>query len=204
MSYTREEKQEIKKSLGLVLDDIRELWKISQPERISIKLGALMPDYSDFRLEIGKYRVALAKHYIDETTRIYFERPGISKPNRTPSDYEAAMSFIANYEEIRKEIEKEIKNKIGDKEWFHQKLEEINMKYDKHADIVIDAPPTNNIQELEVVTDENGRKILTLDFGERIINIVTNGGFRLVDKSQKSTQHEQTEIKPDEIKRKKL
>lgn len=199
MTFTKEEKNEIKKSLNVVLDDIRELWNISQPDEVSISLEG---DLENWRLKIGREKVKLERFWYDDIDRIYFERPGISKPNRTPSNYEVAMVFVSNYEEIRKKIEQEIKDKTKGKEFFFQKLKEVDMKFNKYADIEIDAPPTNNLQELEVTTTKDGNKVLTINFGERTIRLITNGGFVLVDKSKTTTQTEQTEIKPEENKRK--
>ena len=183
--FTKEEKKEIEKSLGLVLDDIRELWKLAQSDKIEISIDkGIFNNYGDYTLSITKERVRL--EYFDwelNTKYIHFERTGIKKTNRIPSDYQFALIFVAEYEKIRKKLEQTLKAGIDDKELYFQKLKEINMKYDKYADIEIEAPPSNNLQELPV-TEENGKKILTLDFGERTIRLITNGEIVLVNKTK--------------------
>lgn len=190
--FTKEEKEQIKKSLNLVLDDIRELWSVAETDKIYIEIGKYIQSDSQYYLYITNNKISIHYPCWDTTTKYNLETRAAKLVNRIPSDYELALSFIQNYETIRGVLLKEIKKGLKKKNLGFSAIEEINKKYNKDAEIEIDFPETINKHSI-VVQEENGKKIGIINFGDRTIKIVTTGDIVLIDKTKtKEEQPKQT------------
>lgn len=201
--FTKEEKEKIRKSLNLVLDDIRELWKVAETDRIYIRLDDFTERGGTYYLNITNNRVTLEYPNWDTTTRFNLETRTLNLVNRIPSSYELTLSFIENYEQIRQHLEKEIKKGLRKKGLGFSELEKINQKYDKEATIELDLPETNNQHQIEV-EEKDGKKIGIINFGNRTIKIVTTGDIILVNKTEIEQHIEPQEKKNAKVKCKRV
>lgn len=181
MLFTKEEKKDIEKSLGFVLDDIREMWKLSQVDEIYLNMGIAFS--APVNLLINESKVTLYYSAWDGTScYCKLERKGLRGNNRIPSDYEVAFTFLKKYDDvIRPLIEGKIKETLTKKGLGLEALEAIKKHYDKEASIDIELPPTNNQHTIEI-TQEDGKNVGIINFGDRTIKIITNGDIVLLDR----------------------
>ncbi len=181
--FSKEEKEKIKKSLGYVLDDIRELWKTAETDKIYLEIGRYIDSNTQYYLYITNNKISIHRPNWDTTTKYNLETKAAKLVNRIPSDYELTLTFIEHYEEIRTVLIKEIKKGLRKKGLGFSAIEEINQKYNKDAEIEIDFPETNNKHTIEV-QEENGKKVGIINFGSRTIKIITTGDIVLIDKTK--------------------
>lgn len=179
LKFTKEEKKELQKTMNILLEDLRELSDCSQTEEIIIDMYRYIPN-ERWNLIIDDKKISLRARITGEE-KVLHRKQALGKNQRHIAP-EISFNFIKNYESIRQAVEYKVKSGIKIKDAGFETLKKMNQKYDKEAAIEIDLPPTNNQYPLEV-TEENGQKIGTLNFGERTIKIITNGAIVLVDKT---------------------
>lgn len=97
---------------------------------------------------------------------------------KCPHDLEIITRFLAQYEEIRTEIVKSVEFHQTKKNGLLDKLERIRTKYSGEVLVDFGTTSTQNRQEIEV-TEENGKKVGTIDFGSRLVKIITEGDIVL-------------------------
>jgi len=103
-------------------------------------------------------------------------------------NYKQKSEFIRNYSYIREKVISGIENlktqaesikKVHENEM--KKINEIGQLYHGVSDVEIDLPQTTNQQQIEV-TEENRKKIGTINFGHQTIRIITDGDIVVVNK----------------------
>lgn len=206
LSFTKEEQKYIDETLNIVLDDIDELYKLSQQKNIFIK----------FWLEGGKeYMLSINDRYI---ALINLDRSPSSKWEKSFASYNANLSypgnyqlqetiyykkgikretvkymdrlkikdeeandiirFLAKYDSIRTKIIAELQASHSEKETLLDALHKLRTKYSGEVYVDFGLSRSQNIQTLEV-TEENGKTVGTIDFGSRIVKIITEGDIVL-------------------------
>lgn len=179
LRFTKEEQQQIKQSLNTVLDDIRELWKTTPLERIEMTVDEEMSYHDVYYLIITDELIYLTDIIHDDTYYLE-EKKKIGRVKRS-NDINLAFAFVKNYEEIRKKIEKKLRSNNEYKKQGLKTIEEVNRHYVREATIELDLPQTNNQHKIEV-TEEDGRTVGKIDFGNRTIKIITDGDIVLVNR----------------------
>ena len=194
IKYTKQEKKEIYEALDLVLDDIRRLFDAANIEEVRVKLPMQFYDYCA-GLKVTSQYIKIVTYYVDtDATLVLEKKVGNRRIKRNPA-IDEVLPIIRNYEEIRKDIELEIEhitvlNKT-EREKTIQAVANIRKNYTKDATIELDLGPSQNIHEIEVV-EEAGQKIGTINFGNRLIKIITDGDIVLVKRAKgKQTKSKQ-------------
>jgi len=184
VNFSEEERKEIKKSLNLLITDMRSLWDISEQNYIDINLGRDIINAYDWHLEIDSKKIDIVHYDWDgSSTRENLDYKGKGS-KQLFFNYVHAFNFIKNYDNIRKKLEYEVKANLSKKHDGLKKLEEVNKIYDKEASIDIQFPETKNPLPIEVC-QEDGKNIGIINFGDRTIKIITNGSICLIDKDTK-------------------
>lgn len=187
IKYTKQERKEIYEALDLILDDIGRLWQTATVEKIKV---ALPCQYNDFRagLIITNQAIKIGTHYVETDNKLYLETLIGKRKIRKKPPIDIAVSMIRNYDNIRQEIEFQIVEKTkklnDEKEKTRRAIADIRKQYTKDATIELDLGPSQNIHEIEVV-EEDGKKIGTINFGNRLIKIITDGDIVLVKRDKR-------------------
>lgn len=89
-------------------------------------------------------------------------------------DLEIITKFVFQYDEIRAKTIKTIELQHSAKNDFFTELAKIRTKYG--GEVLVDLGPTQaqNMRKIEL-SEENGKKIGTIDFGNRLVKIITEG-----------------------------
>jgi len=186
--YSEEEIAKVKKVMDYILDDMRDFYKASNCDVLEIKFNFDYKAYHD-TLEISDDSIcyffgALKAPSTSDKWLYLEEKKRFGKKVRySRYEHDLFLYIIREYEEIRKILEskvKEIQEKNNNDFSF---IDKMLKKYDKEASIDINLPPSKNLHQLEVVEKE-GKKIGTIDFGDRTIQIITNGDIVLVNKDE--------------------
>lgn len=213
ITFTENELNDMKKTLGIVLDDMRSLYQTASLEKIYIDFAMNYSFAKDWMLLLEKDKVIIYEpqrdKWLSDKFDIHFAKERITleekeeqkvkkglmkKPSlevvvkrnnlETIREQNCIFRFLARYEEIRKELLNIIAENNQEKEKISQTLENLRAKYS--GEVLIDFGPSKaqNIQTLEVVEDENGQKVGTINFGSRTIKIVTDGEIILVNRTK--------------------
>lgn len=179
--FTEEEKIEIKKTMGIITDDIRELWKASQVEEVRRSIHFKWNDLCCWDIVINDKEIYLDERVCDK--RIWIESTNIFGIKKRPINYAIAFQIIKNYQQLRGGIEAEIISASKDKSSTIHQLQEIQRLYTKDATIELEFPASNNQHEVEI-SREDGKTVGTINFGNRLIRIITDGDI-VLSKSEK-------------------
>lgn len=95
------------------------------------------------------------------------------------------MSFLNHYfNDIRPQIIEAFKEKGKEHKELVNSIDEItkriNNKFNNVSTVEINLPDSNNTQRL-CVSNDNGQKIATINFGDQIVRIITSGDIVVVD-----------------------
>ena len=179
LKFTKNEKEEIQKNMKLLLEDLRELADLSQRKQIRTSVSCWIEN-GRWDLIITDREIYLQDRYSHKIKHLH--KKNILGEPKINVDPETGFYFIRSYEDIKEEVHYYVEQSIKEKGSGLEVLQKMNQKYDKKASIAIELPPANNQYPLEV-TEENGQKIGRLKFGDRTIEIITNGDIVLVDKT---------------------
>lgn len=179
--FSKEDKKEIEKSMGLIIDDIRNLWENSKVDRISIDLRNLYD--GSISLEVTDKKIGLHQYWYDSHKYYSFERFGKKGSRKRIPNYQKAFTFVHNYEdEIRPLIVEELKKGLDLRGEGFEKLEAVKQQYDKHAEITFETGDSSN-PPIIVLSEEEGLNIGTLYLGSRALKIVVDGPIRIINKT---------------------
>ena len=182
MNFDPAQEKEIKKTMALLVEDMRALYQIYPYENIEIGVSMPVGDYGDFwNLVISGNSINLYSNMHDNVT--YLERKGKYKLIYTAGELEAHYKFIMLYDDIRRQIGDIVTSRAKNSAISIQKLRDYQKKYSKEAIIEIEVPETINQHTLEV-TEENGRKIGKLNFNGLTLKIITSDSVKIINKSE--------------------
>lgn len=179
--FNKEDKENIKKSINLIMADIRRMWESSQENEIRIDLRPASME--GCHLLITDKKIEILEAGYDEYIHFLFEKRNKKRSVISVPNYGLAFKFIENYDEyIRPEIEEEIKNGLDKRKMGFEKLEAVKQQYDKHAEVVFEIGNSNN-PPIIVLGEEEGNNIGTLYLGSRTLRIVVDGPIRIINKT---------------------
>ena len=188
--YTKKEKKQIDKSRRIIVKDIRNIWKMYPYEDITVPVNLRMPEYGSYwKLIINKKEIVI-KSNDGAFTRLY---PRTISRNREDG-YEAHSQFISQYEDVREDILRIVNSRVSNQEQHIKKLSSVSDKFiqpkeeKRKEDVIeIDMPNSLNAKEIEI-TEEDNKKIGTIDFGTHTIKIITEGNIVLVNKPKEEAK----------------
>lgn len=182
--YTKEEKKQIKETLDYIIADIEKLYLESGLYKIELNLP--LKKY----FAVGPKKIVFVDNYYgysDPPTSYTIARVfGVGQHQhfkRTPIlDYDFYYKFTNLYgdgrESIREMIKSQIKAIKAQDTDIADNIKENREKYEKQASIIIDMPETIDQKEITITTSGD-KKIGTIDFGDRIIQIITTSDIVL-------------------------
>ena len=186
LRFTKEEKQHIQETLDVVLDDLEEMIKLFPLDYYDVEIDNLKLYFSQEYIKLKKEQkntvVLSSIKDVQINSLMSFRREKIRerKPFHqfTSEEQGSIVSFLENYDAYRNQIVEELKKTTTQKNDILTKLQMIKAKYS--GEVIVDFGPvaTQNLKTLEV-TNENGRNVGTIDFGNRIVKIITDGDIVL-------------------------
>ena len=187
LTFSKEEKRQIRETLNTILPDLEELWKIASVDRISryYEKGDGPWGGRSRYLKIDKKGIKIDTGY-DEFWLEKFN-PIPTKVHIKEEYYIEVFEFLKKYEEIRKIIEQEIKIGLNSKEKGLEALRELNAKYQKEALIEIESTSSNNPLTIDM-KEENGKKIGEIRMEHGLFRIITRGNIILVNETESKSQ----------------
>ncbi len=206
ITYSKEELDYIKDTLGLILNDVRSIYNATDQEHIFLETTL---NNEKYLLAINDKKIALLtlKVDIDEWIKLWknddvnFSYKGncllekVIIPEKSLlkkqqdkkyetnkldkcSDTAIAVQFLLEYDRIREELINDIKNTHNSKEDIMRRISQIRCKYGN--EILVDLGENKSLnQQTLFVQEENGKKVGTIDFGSRIVKIITDGDIVL-------------------------
>ena len=206
ITYSKEELDYIKDTLGLILNDVRSIYNATDQEHIFLETTL---NNEKYLLAINDKKIALLtlKVDIDEWIKLWknddvnfsykgnclLERVIIPEKSLLKkqqdkkyetnkldkcSDTAIAVQFLFEYDRIREELINDIKNTHDSKEDIMRRISQIRCKYGN--EILVDLGENKSLnQQTLFVQEENGKKVGTIDFGSRIVKIITDGDIVL-------------------------
>ena len=99
---------------------------------------------------------------------------------------EVAYGFVIGYEQTRKNLIEHIEDIHNKKEEFINRLNQVRGKFGNEVFVDFGTNNSLNMRPLEI-TEEDGKKVGTIDFGSRIVKIITEGDIVLT-KVEKAKQ----------------
>lgn len=210
LDFTEDEKKYIKETFDIVLDDLREIYKLTSQPTICVEIQ--LKGSKKYLLCLSETKIALLtlnssvlayeweKLWIeDKANLIYngnllletrYKKVGKRRKKDTIEysvsrkkindldDLEIITKFIFQYDEIRAKTIKAIELQHGAKNDFFSELAKIRTKYGGEVIVDLGVGKTQNMQKIEL-EEENGKKIGTIDFGDRLVKIITEGDIVL-------------------------
>ncbi len=208
-SLTNEQKKKIKKELGIMVNDINELLKKSGVKEISININHSKEDRSIIsdddewviRFFNGSWRISIEhnKMRLFSDSKSIFCKPdwwlfakkrnGRFVVERSIEDYcyPIGYSLLLNYETNRKRIIEALDNEVKNGKTVDEELEGISSTLSKlskdEVEVEFMLPETIGQRALEV-TKEDGKTIGVIDFGGKLVKVVTSGDIVLVQREK--------------------
>lgn len=187
MEYNKKDKQKIRKTMDILINDLDKIWQLGLIDEISIPID--LTGIEEFDEEYSGYSWIF--HMDEDAVEIRSTngKESYSHAQRTKSGklkgcYQTIdireVLFFREYEKIRATIMEKIEAKQQQKQNDFDLMDKLTNNFNKKENIVeIKLPQTNNQHELNIQR-ENGRTIGTIDFGSASIKIITDGTIRLV------------------------
>ena len=172
MEFDKNEKKEIRETLGVALKDLRKIYDASSSDEVKVTFR-LPCDYgSDYNLCINKSQICFCcqddrNKYVLEKRNSLIHKPEIS-------DYETIYDLLARYDDIRKMVETRALESSQEKKLALKKLKELRDKYSTESTVELDLAETNNIRTVDI-REENGTTISEIRFGRDTIRLITKG-----------------------------
>lgn len=200
--YSQDEIKIYKKALKIILEELEELWNATDLEEIKIPVilnGIEKEDkykpYENWKFIMTKDAWYLSGYTFSHEYRAYFAKKnkfGQWKKllNIQPID----IIFMREYDEIKSKIEEKVRKTLKEKELDLTIAQNIINRKEKEATIEIKMPPSNNQHQIKI-NQENGRTIGVIDFGSRLIKIVTDGSIVLVPQEDYHKKENQEKVK---------
>lgn len=194
--FNKEEKKYISETLVIALEDIRKIYEIANQKNIFLNIRL---DGQPYLLAMNSTKTVLLtlddvttstwiELWKEDKANLFYEGNCIlgfyKKKNIIPNslkkdeDITLVIEFIANYDVIREKIINELKGLNKNKSEMIKKLHEFRCKYANEVLLDLGENTSTNMQQIQV-EEENGKKVGTIDFGSRIVKIITKGDIVL-------------------------
>ena len=182
MNFDPNQEKEIKKTLSLLVKDMRTLYQIYPYEDIEIGIPMTIGDYGNYwKLIITGNSINLYGNKYNNVT--YIERKGKWKRMYEDGELEAIYNLIMRYDDIHNKIEQIVTERAQKSSFSIAKMHEYQQKYSQQATIEIETPGTNNLHTLEV-TETDGKKIGMLNFNGLKLRIIASDGIEIINKRE--------------------
>lgn len=195
MEFTKGEKKKIEDTMQYIVEDMYDLWKKAQVQSFSfrVRFKGLGDAGSDICIDkngvsLMTYRYKQIESWLEYETIIVKDKKCFlgkmikSKLIVPSKNHNLYSALIENYGVIRKGLLEKSNSGVSDKQKCLDSIDEWYNRFRKEAIIEFDSPFQNQ-QKIEV-REEKGKKVGVLDFGDKIIKIVTNGDIVLVNKNE--------------------
>ena len=182
--FTKEEEQYISETLNIILDDFEKIAGLLEIPYHCIEIENLTLQFNPKNISLNSKRRSYSCYlsevkdkkttYSSETTKSKRK----SFENFEKSEQQDIVFFLANYEKFRSIAIEKVKEVAQNKKSLFEQLQAIRNKYSTEISVDFGTVATQNIKTLEVTT-ENGRNVGTIDFGNRIVKVISNGDIVL-------------------------
>lgn len=177
-NFTSEEITYLMDTLQLVLADINAIYEMSELSSLSVNVD--VPKYEgDLKLSVSKNNIEIIENYC-------LARFSCSKLNRknkgqynnsyewNKESYNIMFRFLAGYKDIRKQLVEKAKDSLGTKDSLMDEIKKLRTNFT--SEIYVDFGTTSSMNQHKLeVTEEDGKKIGTIDFGQKTIKVITAG-----------------------------
>ena len=195
-TYTKEEQTKILSTMQYMVEDMFKIYDQTNAKQISIDLYVCLGISDVCELIITKTSfklIAYREDYIEDYLGEYFNNGykkhktyilgtrTLSKPKANKIDLDTLSDFIKNYDKIRDYLYDESKDIIRQKDASTKGVDEWYDRFKRETSVEFELPATNNQYQVGI-TSENGKTIGTFYFGDKTINIITNGEMNFIDK----------------------
>lgn len=195
-TYTKEEQNKILSTMQYMVEDMFKIYDQTNTKQLAVRLDKCLGISDVSELVIAKTSIKLITYvetFIDDYLGDYFfggykkDKTYIlgtrtfSKPKANKIDFDTLSDFIKHYDEIRDYLYDESKEKLSKKESSTKGVDQWYDRFKRETTVEFELPATNNQYQVEV-TSENGKTIGTFYFGDKTINIITNGEMNFIDK----------------------
>lgn len=197
MQFTKEEQKQIDETLDTITADLEELWISGGKHDIKIPInmaGIEKETDSNFYKFGWSFNLTTKGFFLTSKFQkdiIHLASPSADEKMKVVYGmYITSVVFIKEYPNTRKKVVKEIEkimSKQYEKDRVLDEIKEIKKTYQKQADVEITLPPSQNAFKLEV-EEEGNKKIGTIDFGNAIVRIITDGDLLLVKRENPKTK----------------
>lgn len=178
-NFTTEEISYLMDTLQLVLADINAIYEMSGLSQLTV--GIDIPKYE------GQLKLSAYKNYIEIGKETYtiarFSCPKLNLKNKNhyinsydwnKEVYNIMFRFLAGYKDIRKQLVEKAQNSLGTKESLMDEIKRLRTNFTSEVFVDFGTTSSMNQHKLEV-TEEDGKKIGTIDFGQKTIKVITAG-----------------------------
>jgi len=204
INYSKKELKKIDETIEIIIKDMKNLVKSSGLEEFEFsfpfskegnkEMQDILGDYysgTSYYLAINKAHIVLGGLGWNHTIAMNFF--GKYVLNREENYLEIEIIFMKEYPQIREllinKINEESKRKKEEIEHANKRkqqnleaIDNLRNKFLTPSTIKLDFPPSMNVHEIEI-EQKDGRKIGTIDFGGRTIQIITDGDIVLTNKT---------------------
>ena len=182
--FTDKEKVYISETLNIVIEDLEKIVSLYPIPFHTIEIDNLQLSFGSTYIYLKESNafnnISLStikgKGYKDEEKSKKPKR--VNFPALSEEEQNNVARFLANYEAYRNQAIEKLQEVTENKKDLFNKLQALRVKYSNEVSVDFGEIPTQNIKTLEV-TKENGRSIGTIDFGSRIVKIITDGDIVL-------------------------
>ena len=187
-NFNKEELGYLKDTLRLVLEDINEIYETSELEIISIDF-LTHSEQERWKLITSDHKLTLKK---DDQFLAEFCRIKPTKKNKgryeynyqwTNFGYNVILRFLASYKDIRKMLLETAQNGLNSKETLMDELRKLRTNFTKEVYVDFGTNNTQNQHALEV-TEQDGKSVGTINFGQKTVKIITDGEIILTHTKQ--------------------
>ena len=191
IKLTKEQQKDLLELYNKALDDLWEIWQTSALKSVYIlmcfeddktKKWSFRIDDQDIKLTCNT-GYAHSTSYILARAKTRFKKTVLIKDEEINQDI--MFNFIKNYEDVRDKLIKRLSSSDSIKKDTDLLFARLKEKFNKESTVEIDLGDTNNRQTIEI-TEEDGKKIGTINFGFQTIKIITKGEITLVNKEEKT------------------
>lgn len=192
VKYTEQEKQEIIKTLDVVLDDLEEIWNLKVINSVAVPVQMQGITEVDPRFPKDGWMFCLDETGVHMTNRkpnvpgfVFAYRNSDGTLKRVYNVDEREVMLFKEYDYIREVIMKKITDVQEKKEADMDIVMNLRDRYKRQATVKISLPETINQHELTISRRE-GKTVGRIDFGPAVIELITNESIKLVYEDEKA------------------
>ncbi len=191
IKLTKEQQKDLLELYNKALDDLWEIWQTSALKSVYFPI-----EFDDDKTKKWAFRIddeyirlncnngyAHSISYTLAYTKTRFKKTVLIKDEEINQDI--MFNFIKSYEDIRNRLIKRLSSSEAIKKDTDLLFARLKEQFNKTSTVEIDLGDTNNRQSIEI-TEEDGKKIGTINFGLQTIKIITKGEITLVNKEEKA------------------